>query len=401
MSKVYIVSAKRTAIGSFLGSLSSMSPAEFGAKVVRAILDETKIDPNAISEVISGNILPAGQGQGIGRQVVLKAGLPVEIPGYVVSMVCGSGMKAIMDGYLKILSGWSEVIIAGGTESMSQAPHLIPAKGRSGYKMGNLEIVDHMIHDALIDAYDGIHMGITAENIAEKHQISRAEQDEFAILSQQKAIHAVDSLRFSDEIVPIEVKIGKEVMTFKDDEYPNRKTSIEKLQSLKPVFKKDGSVTAGNASGINDGASYVMLASEEAISKYHLTPMVEIVGVDQAGVDPKFMGLGPVGAVKNVLKRTALQLSEIQLIELNEAFAAQSIGVMKELSQDLGVSYDSILQKTNVNGGAIALGHPVGSSGARIMVTLIHELKKKQVTYGLASLCIGGGMGTAVIIKNV
>jgi acetyl-CoA C-acetyltransferase len=401
MSKVYIVSAKRTAIGSFLGSLSSMSPAEFGAKVVRAILDETKIDPNAISEVISGNILPAGQGQGIGRQVVLKAGLPVEIPGYVVSMVCGSGMKAIMDGYLKILSGWSEVIIAGGTESMSQAPHLIPAKGRSGYKMGNLEIVDHMIHDALIDAYDGIHMGITAENIAEKHQISRAEQDEFAILSQQKAIHAVDSLRFSDEIVPIEVKIGKEVMTFKDDEYPNRKTSIEKLQSLKPVFKKDGSVTAGNASGINDGASYVMLASEEAISKYHLTPLVEIVGVDQAGVDPKFMGLGPVGAVKNVLKRTALQLSEIQLIELNEAFAAQSIGVMKELSQDLGVSYDSILQKTNVNGGAIALGHPVGSSGARIMVTLIHELKKKQVTYGLASLCIGGGMGTAVIIKNV
>jgi acetyl-CoA C-acetyltransferase len=401
MSKVYIVSAKRTAIGSFLGSLSSMSPAEFGAKVVRAILDETRIDPNAISEVISGNILPAGQGQGIGRQVVLKAGLPVEIPGYVVSMVCGSGMKAIMDGYLKILSGWSEVIIAGGTESMSQAPHLIPAKGRSGYKMGNLEIVDHMIHDALIDAYDGIHMGITAENIAEKHQISRAEQDEFAILSQQKAIHAVDSLRFSDEIVPIEVKIGKEVMTFKDDEYPNRKTSIEKLQSLKPVFKKDGSVTAGNASGINDGASYVMLASEEAISKYHLTPMVEIVGVDQAGVDPKFMGLGPVGAVKNVLKRTALQLSEIQLIELNEAFAAQSIGVMKELSQDLGVSYDSILQKTNVNGGAIALGHPVGSSGARIMVTLIHELKKKQVTYGLASLCIGGGMGTAVIIKNV
>lgn len=401
MSKVYIVSAKRTAIGSFLGSLSSMSPAEFGAKVVRAMLDETKIDPRAITEVISGNILPAGQGQGIGRQVVIKAGLPIEIPGYVVSMVCGSGMKAIMDGYLKILAGFGNVIIAGGTESMSQAPHLLSSKGRSGYKMGNFEVVDHMIHDALIDAYDGIHMGITAENIAEKHQISRIEQDEFAIQSQLKAIHAVDSQRFSDEIVPIEVKIGKEVMMFKDDEYPNRKTSLEKLSGLKAVFKKDGTVTAGNASGINDGASYVMLASEEAVRQYHLTPLVEIVGVDQAGVDPKFMGLGPVGAVKNVLNRTSLKLSEIELIELNEAFAAQSIGVVKELSHDLGVSYESIIGKTNVNGGAIALGHPVGSSGARIVVTLIHELKKRNLNYGLASLCIGGGMGTAIIVKNV
>ena len=401
MSKVYIVSAKRTAIGSFLGSLSSMSPAEFGAKVVRNILDETRINPSVISEVISGNILPAGQGQGIGRQVVLKAGLPHEIPGYVVSMVCGSGMKAIMDGYLKIQSGWSQVVIAGGTESMSQAPHLIPAKGRSGYKMGNLEIVDHMIYDALIDAYDGIHMGITAENIAEKHQISRLEQDEFAMNSQQKAILAVDSGRFADEIVPIEVKIGKEIMVFKDDEYPNRKTSLEKLQTLKPVFKKDGSVTAGNASGINDGASYVMLATEDIVKQFNLTPLVEIVAVDQAGIDPKLMGLGPVGAVKNVLKRAKLHLSDIQLIELNEAFAAQSIGVIKELSEEYDITYQSIVDKTNVNGGAIALGHPVGSSGARILVTLIHELKKRQLTYGLASLCIGGGMGTAIIIKNV
>lgn len=401
MSKVYIVSAKRTAIGSFLGSLSSISPAEFGAKVVKNILDETKIDPFAISEVISGNILPAGQGQGIGRQVALKAGLPHEIPGYVVSMVCGSGMKAIMDGYVKIVSGWSQVVIAGGTESMSQAPHLIPAKGRIGYKMGNLEIVDHMINDALIDAYDGIHMGLTAENIAEKHHISRAEQDEFAINSQLKAIQAVDSGRFADEIVPIDVKVGKDVVVFKDDEYPNRKTSLEKLATLKAVFKKDGSVTAGNASGINDGASYVMLASEEAVKQYHLTPLVEIVGVDQAGVDPKFMGLGPVEAIKNVLKRTSLSIADMHLIELNEAFAAQSIGVVKELSQDLGVSEASIFEKTNVNGGAIALGHPVGASGARIVVTLIHELKKRKLTYGLASLCIGGGMGTAIIVKNL
>jgi acetyl-CoA C-acetyltransferase len=401
MSKVYIVAAKRTAVGSFLGSLSQMSPAEFGAHVVKQIMEDTKLDPRLVDEVISGNILPAGQGQGIGRQVAIKAGFPVEVPGYAINMVCGSGMKAIMDAYLKIQAGWANVIVAGGTESMSQAPHLLPSKGRSGYKMGNLEVIDHMIYDALTDAYDGIHMGITAENIAEKHHISREEQDAFAYNSQIKAIKSVDEGRFDNEIVGIEVKMGKEVVMFNKDEYPNRKTSLEKLATLRPAFKKDGSVTAGNASGINDGAAYVMLASEEAVKKHGLTPLVEVVGVDQAGVDPKVMGLGPVGAVKNVLKRTGMKLDDIGLLELNEAFAAQSLGVVKELSQDLGVNYQDILDRTNVNGGAIAIGHPVGASGARITVTLIHEMKKRGTNLGLASLCIGGGMGTAIILKNV
>ena len=401
MSKVYVVAAKRTAVGSFLGSLSNTSPSEFGAAVVKQLLVDTKVDPKDIDEVISGNILPAGQGQGIGRQVAIKAGLPVEIPGYAVNMVCGSGMKAIMDGFLKIKAGWEHLVIAGGTESMSQAPHLIPAKGRSGYKMGNLEVIDHMIYDALIDAYDGIHMGITAENIAEKYQISREEQDAFAYQSQVKAIKSVDEGRFDDEVVGLDVKVGRDVVHFNKDEYPNRKTNLEKLGTLRAAFKKDGSVTAGNASGINDGAAYVMLASEEAVKKYHLTPLVEVIEVDQAGVDPKFMGLGPVGAVKNVLNRSGLNLDQIGLLELNEAFAAQSIGVMKCLSSDLGVNYDQLLGKTNVNGGAIAIGHPVGASGARIVVTLIHEMKKRNESLGLASLCIGGGMGTAIIFKNI
>jgi acetyl-CoA C-acetyltransferase len=401
MSKVYVVAAKRTAVGSFLGSLSNTSPSEFGAAVVKQLLVDTKVDPKEIDEVISGNILPAGQGQGIGRQVAIKAGLPVEIPGYAVNMVCGSGMKAIMDGFLKIKAGWEHLVIAGGTESMSQAPHLIPAKGRSGYKMGNLEVIDHMIYDALIDAYDGIHMGITAENIAEKYHISREEQDAFAYLSQAKAIKSVDEGRFDDEVVGLDVKVGRDVIHFDKDEYPNRKTSLEKLGTLRAAFKKDGSVTAGNASGINDGAAYVMLASEEAVKKYDLTPLVEVIEVDQAGVDPKLMGLGPVGAVKNVLNRSGLNLDQIGLLELNEAFAAQSIGVMKCLSSDLGVNYDQLLEKTNVNGGAIAIGHPVGASGARIVVTLIHEMKKRNESLGLASLCIGGGMGTAIIFKNI
>ena len=401
MSKVYVVAAKRTAVGSFLGSLSNTSPSEFGAAVVKQLLVDTKVDPKDIDEVISGNILPAGQGQGIGRQVAIKAGLPIEVPGYAVNMVCGSGMKAIMDGFLKIKAGWEHLVVAGGTESMSQAPHLMPSKGRSGYKMGNLEVIDHMIYDALIDAYDGIHMGITAENIAEKYQISREEQDAFAYQSQVKAIKSVDEGRFDDEVVGLDVKIGRDVVRFDKDEYPNRKTSLEKLGTLRAAFKKDGSVTAGNASGINDGAAYVMLASEEAVKKYHLTPLVEIIEVDQAGVDPKFMGLGPVGAVKNVLNRSGLNLDQIGLLELNEAFAAQSIGVMKCLSSDLGVNYDQLLEKTNVNGGAIAIGHPVGASGARIVVTLIHEMKKRNENLGLASLCIGGGMGTAIIFKNI
>ncbi len=401
MPKVYVVAAKRTAVGSFLGSLSNVAPSDFGAKVVKKILEDTKINPKDIDEVISGNILPAGQGQGIGRQVSIKAGIPFEVPGYAVNMVCGSGMKAMMDGFLKIKAGWENLVIAGGIESMSQAPHLIPYKGRSGYKMGNLEVIDHMIYDALTDVYNGIHMGVTAENIAEKYQITREEQDRFAFASQQKAIKAIDKGRFDDEVVGLDVKIGKEIFHFDKDEYPNRKTSLEKLATLRPAFKKDGTVTAGNSSGINDGAAYVMLASEEAVKKFHLTPLVEIVEVDQAGVDPKVMGLGPIGAIEKVLKRANLKLDQIGLLELNEAFAAQSIGVMKSLCEDLKVDYDELLERTNVNGGAIAIGHPVGASGARIVVTLIHEMKKRQEPLGLASLCIGGGMGTAIILKNV
>jgi len=401
MSKVYIVAAKRTAIGSFLGGLSTVSPSDFGAAVVKQLLIDTKVDPNKIDEVISGNVLSAGQGQGLGRQVALKAGLPIHVPGYALNMVCGSGLKAMMDGYLKVKAGWDQLVIAGGTESMSQAPMLIPAKSRTGVKMGNFTTVDHMINDALIDAYDQIHMGITAENIVDKHGLTREEQDKFAFDSQQKAISAVDSNRFADEIVPIEVKTRKQTVIFDTDEYPNRRTSLEKLATLRPAFKKGGSVTAGNSSGLNDGAAYVMLASEEAVKAYDLKPLAEIVEVDQAGIDPKVMGLGPVAAIKNVLNRSKMTLDQIELIELNEAFASQSIGVIKELAEEHNQSFDQILNRTNVNGGAIALGHPVGCSGSRIVVTLLHEMKKRNQTYGLASLCIGGGMGTAMIIKNL
>ncbi|XMB68034.1 acetyl-CoA C-acetyltransferase [Mycoplasmatota bacterium zrk1] len=401
MSKVYIVAAKRTAIGRFLGGLSSLPASELGAVLVKNILEETKVNPSKIDEVIAGNILPAGQGQGVGRQVSVKADIPYSVPGYAVSMVCGSGMKAIMDGYLKIKSGWSNLLIAGGTESMSQAPLLLPHKVRIGAKMGNLEAIDHMIYDALIDVYEGYHMGITAEHIVDKYNISRESQDDFAFNSQAKCIKAIDEGKFDDEIVPIEVKLRRETVTVDTDEYPNRKTTIEKLSTLRPAFKKDGTVTAGNASGINDGAAFLMLASEEAVEKHNLEPLVEIIGVDQGGVDPSIMGLGPVPAIRNALNRTDLKLDEIDLLELNEAFSAQSLGVIKELSDEHDVTEEWIMERTNVNGGAISLGHPVGCSGARIVVTLIHELKKRNNSLGLASLCIGGGMGTAIIVKNV
>ncbi|XMB86196.1 acetyl-CoA C-acetyltransferase [Mycoplasmatota bacterium WC44] len=401
MSKVYIVAAKRTAIGNFLGTLSTVSAGDLGATVVKNILEETKVDPAKIDEVIVGNILPAGQGQGIGRQVSIKAGIPYEVPGYVVSMVCGSGMKAIMDAYIKVSSGYSNLIVAGGAESMSQAPHLLPANVRTGAKMGNVVALDHMIYDALTDAYEGYHMGVTAENIVEKYNISREAQDEFAISSQTKAIQAVDAGKFKDEIVPVEVKLRRESITFDTDEYPNRRTNLDKLGTLRAVFKKGGSVTAGNASGINDGAAFLMVASEEAVNEYGLTPLAEIVSVGQGGVDPSIMGMGPVPAIKSALDKSELKLENINLIELNEAFASQSLGVVEQLSTDHSVTKEWILERANVNGGAIALGHPVGCSGARIVVTLIHEMKKRNDELGLASLCIGGGMGTAIILKNV
>jgi acetyl-CoA C-acetyltransferase len=401
MGKVYLVSAKRTAIGSFLGALKDVHPTDFAAVVVKNILEETKVDPAKIDEVIVGNILPAGLGQGVGRQVVIKSGMPIHVPGYSLNIACGSGMKAIMNAYANIQAGIYDLIIAGGTESMSGSPYLIPASSRSGHKMGDMKAIDHMIHDALTDAFDGIHMGVTAENIASKYSISREEQDEFAINSQQKAITAQDSGRFKDEIVPVEIQTRKGTVVFDQDEYINRATSLEKLGKLRAAFKKDGSVTAGNASGINDGASFALIASEKAVEQYGLTPIAEVVGIGQGGVDPKVMGLGPTPSITKALQHANLKMTDIDLIELNEAFAAQSLGVIHELVEEHNVTKEWLLERTNVNGGAIALGHPVGASGNRIVTTLVHEMVKRNANYGLASLCIGGGMGTAVVLKLI
>ena len=384
--KVFVVAAKRSAIGSMLGSLANTHPADLGGAVVRALLESAKVAPEAVDEVIVGNILPAGNGQGIGRQVAIKGGIPIETPAYAVNMVCGSGMKAVINAVAEIKAG--------------MAPYLIPKNARQGIKMGDFKVTDHMVFDALTDAYSKVHMGITAENIAEKYGISRQAQDEFAYASQTKAIKAVDSGAFKDEIVPVTVKVGKEEKVFDTDEYPNRNTNPEKLAKLRPAFKPDGTVTAGNASGINDSASFTLIASEEAVKKFALTPMAEIIAVGQGGVDPQFMGLGPVPAILQALKNSGLKLSQMEVLELNEAFAAQSLGVIHELSQKCDLKKEEILARCNPNGGAIALGHPVGASGNRIIVTLLHEMIKAGNKLGLASLCIGGGMGTAVILKR-
>lgn len=401
MNKVYLVSAKRSAIGAMLGTLKDLSPTYLGAEVLKAALAEAKVDPSWLDEVIVGNVLPAGVKQGPARQVAIGAGVPFETPAYSINMVCGSGMKAVMNGVISVKAGVADLVACGGTEVMSGAPYLVSGKTRWGVKMGDFKMIDHMIFDSLTDAFSGQHMGITAENIVERFGLSRQEQDEFAINSQKKAIAAQDAGKFVDEIVPLTVKQGKKEVVFDSDEYINRTTTLEKLATLRPAFKADGSVTAGNASGINDGASFVIIASEAAVEKYNLQPMAEIIGIGQGGVDPSVMGLGPVPAIKNTLENAGMKLSDMELLELNEAFAAQSLGVVKLLSEQHGESCEQILSRTNVNGGAIALGHPVGASGNRILVTLAHELKRSEKTYGLASLCIGGGMGTAVIIKNL
>lgn len=398
--KIYLVAAKRTAVGSFLGSLVNVKPGDLGATVVKNILEETKIDPKNVDEVIVGNILGAGQAQNVGRQVAIKSGIPQEVPAYTVNMVCGSGMKAVINAVMDIRGGFANVVIAGGTESMSGAPYLIPSKTRTGNKMGVMEIQDHMILDSLTDAFSNVHMGITAENIAEKYGITRQQQDDFAYDSQVKAIKAVDSGLFKNEIVPVNVKIGKEEKVFDTDEYPNRGSNPEKLAKLRAAFKDGGTVTAGNASGINDGASFVMVASEDAVKKYNLKPLVEIISVGQGGVDPQYMGLGPVPAIRMALSNAQMKLSQMEVIELNEAFAAQSLGVVKLLSEEHDLTADQIRARTNPRGGAIAIGHPVGASGNRILVTLIHEMIDMNKNIGLASLCIGGGMGTAIIIKK-
>lgn len=401
MRKVYVVAAKRTATGSMLGSLKNIDATDFGAEVVKALLAETKVEGKDVSEVIVGNVLSAGLGQGPGRQVAVKAGVPVEVPAYSVNMLCGSGMKSIMTGFTAIRDGFDEIVIAGGIESMSRAPHLVPSSIRGGVKMGDFKLTDHMIYDALTDAYSQVHMGVTAENIAKKFGITRQEQDEFAYASQVKAIKAVDDGSFDGEIVPIVIKDRKGDIIFNRDEYPNRTTNLEKLAALRPAFVKDGSVTAGNSSGINDGAAFVMLMSEEAVKKYNLKPLAEIVGIGQGGVDPQYMGLGPVAAIGDVMKRSGYKLRDMEVVELNEAFAAQSLGVLKSLVEEHGGTLVELLKKTNIQGGAIALGHPVGASGARILVTLVHIMQRHDHKVGLASLCIGGGMGTAVILKRI
>lgn len=400
MSKVFIVAAKRTAIGKFQGSLTNVAPADMAAEVIKSIISETKIDPTNLDEVIIGSVLMAGQGQGIARQAAIKGGIPFNVPAYGVNMICGSGMKSIINGYNSIVTGDANLILAGGTESMSGSAYVLPASIRSGQKMMDFKTIDHMVHDGLTDAFSGQHMGITAENIATKYGISRQEQDDFSYESQRKAAQAIDEGKFKNEIVPLDVKVGKDVVRFDTDEFVNRGTNPEKLGKLRPAFKQDGTVTAGNASGINDGASFVLIASEEAVKKYNLTPLAEIVATGQGGVDPSIMGMGPVPAIAKALTKANLKLTDLEIMELNEAFAAQSLGVVKQLASDHKVDESWIKEHTNVNGGAIALGHPIGASGNRITVSLIHEMIKSNKHLGLAALCIGGGMGTAIIIRR-
>lgn len=401
MEKVYIVGAKRTPIGSFLGSLKSVSAVKLASQAIRGALEQAQVQSTDVTEVILGNVLSAGLGQGIARQAAIGAGLSIEVPAYSLNMVCGSGLKAVANGMSMIQSGLAQAVVTGGTESMSNAPFLVDGVIRSGRKMGHMNFTDSMLHDGLTDAFEGYHMGITAENVAREFGISRGEQDQFAIRSQEKAIIAQDNGKFVDEIVPVVVETRAGVEEVAEDEYINRTTTLEKMTNLRPVFKADGTVTAANASGLNDGASAIILASGQLAAAQQLPIMAEVIAIGQGGVDPSVMGIGPVPAIKKALEVANLTLADIDLFELNEAFAAQSLAVMNELAAESGESVETLSERMNVNGGAIALGHPIGASGNRILVTLLYELKRRSLTYGLASLCIGGGMGLAVIIKNV
>lgn len=398
--KVFIVGAKRTPIGVFGGSLKNVSAAKLGSIAIKAALEQSGVEVTDINEVIMGNVLMAGQGMGPGRQASIYAGIPVEIPAYTVHMVCGSGMKSIILGAKDIAYGEAEVVVAGGMESMSQTPYLVNYKTRFGAKFGDMVMVDHMVNDGLTDIFNHVHMGITAEEIVSRYEISREEQDEFALESQNRARNAIADGKFKDEIVPVEVVERKGTKIVDTDEGP-RETSLEKLAKLKPAFKKDGSVTAGNSSTLNDGASAIVLASEDYVKAHNLTPLAEVIAWGQGGVDPIVMGLGPVPATDNALKYAGLKFTDIDLIEANEAFAAQTLGVIRNWNKMYGVSKEYILERANVNGGAIALGHPIGCSGNRITVTLLYEMMRRNAELGLATLCIGGGMGTAVIIKKV
>ena len=391
MSRVAIVSAKRTAIGSFGGSLKDIPAATLGAEVVKKSLEEINLSPTLVDEVIFGNVLGAGLGQNIARQIAIFAGIPQEKSAFVVNKVCGSGLKSVVLGAQSILLGDNDIVVCGGVENMSTAPYYTK-DARFGAKLGNFELEDSIIHDGLTDAFENYHMGITAENIAEQFSISREQQDEFAVLSQQKASAAIEKGKFSDEIIPITIKTRKEEKVFDTDEFVRPSTNLESLAKLRPAFKKDGTVTAGNASGINDGAACVILMSEKRASELGINILGFIDGYATAGLDNKVMGLGPIPATRKVLDKLNLTTDDIDLFELNEAFAAQSIAVLNELNLDTS--------KVNINGGAIALGHPIGASGCRILVSLVHELINENKNRGLCSLCIGGGQGISVVISR-
>ena len=392
MKDVYVVSCCRTAVGSFGGSLKDVPAAQLGATVIKEALVRGNVKPEQVDEVMFGCILTAAQGQNVARQASIHAGITVEVPAYTVNMLCGSGMKTVIDGARSIQTGDANIVMCGGTENMSAAPYAIPT-ARYGARMGNTKLIDTMINDALTDAFNNYHMGMTAENICDQWNITREELDAFALNSQDKAAAALAADRFKEEIVPVMVKVKKDLVPFEKDEYP-RATTMEALAKLKPAFKPDGGrVTAGNASGINDGAAAVLLASEEAVKAHGLKPLFKLVSWGQGGVDPSIMGYGPVPATRAALKKGGFTVKDLDLVEANEAFAAQSIAVCRDLEFDMS--------KVNVNGGAIAIGHPVGCSGARIITTLLHEmLKRPETKRGLATLCIGGGMGVATIFEK-
>jgi acetyl-CoA C-acetyltransferase len=387
---IVIVSAARTPVGAFNGVFAGLPAHELGRVAIKAALERAGLEGAQVSEVIMGQILSAGQGQNPARQASIAAGIPVESPAWGVNQLCGSGLRTVALGYQAILNGDSEVVVAGGQESMSMAPHC--AHLRNGVKMGNFEMVDTMIKDGLWDAFNGYHMGNTAENVAQKYQITRQQQDEFAVASQNKAEAAQKSGKFKDEIVPVTVKSRKGDVVVDADEYPRHGTTLDMVGKLRAAFTKDGTVTAGNASGINDGAAAVVLMKASEAAKRGKTPLARIVSWAHAGVDPSIMGTGPIPASRAALRKAGWKIEDLDLIEANEAFAAQACAVNKDLGWDTG--------RVNVNGGAIALGHPIGASGARVLVTLLHEMQKRNAKKGLATLCIGGGMGIAMCVER-
>lgn len=388
---VYICSAARTAIGSYGGTLSSLSAAELGTFAAKAAIERAGIDKNAIDEVMFGQVLQGGCGQNVSRQILIGADLPLTTPAMTLNKVCASSMRAISLGSQTIRSGENQVMLVGGCESMSNAPYFSP-NTRWGARMGDVKLVDLMVHDGLFDVFNKYHMGITAENVAEKYGITREMQDQIAYESQTKAAKAIAEGKFKDEITPVEVKKKKETIVFEADEYPKSNTTLETLAKLRPAFKKDGTVTAGNASGINDAGAAMIIASEDFVKAHGLKPLAKIRSFGSVGCDPSVMGLGPIESTRQALKRAGLTLDEIDLIESNEAFAAQAGAVGRELGFDN--------DKVNVNGGAIALGHPIGAAGCRITTTLLYEMKKRNATFGLSTMCIGGGMGEALIVER-